>query len=187
MWRDAERICMTPLPVETITCPITGKKVANNSDESWWYTNTVYNVGNFGLLKQYLGRLSTATRRVSVTDWWCKFYEVLSGSKIFQENSVRILLLSVKNVRWYSTLNGQQSYYLLNRSLLRFSKRKSAIMKHCLWSSIYYFLQRICKLGLWCTSKLRLVMSNCLFTVTFRLTAQLLPDLCKTRLTYIRL
>jgi hypothetical protein len=70
MWRDAWRIFTTPLPVETITCPITGKKGANISDESW--TKTVYNVGNLGLLEQYLGRLYTAARRVSVTDWWFK-------------------------------------------------------------------------------------------------------------------
>jgi hypothetical protein len=66
MWRDAERICKTPLPVETITCSFTGRKGTNISDESWWCTKTVYNVRNFRLLEQYLGRLSTATRRVSI-------------------------------------------------------------------------------------------------------------------------
>jgi hypothetical protein len=75
MWRDAGRIFMTPLPVETITGPFTGKKWTNISDESCWCTNTVYNVGNFGFLEQYLGRLSTAARRVSVTDWWFKLYD----------------------------------------------------------------------------------------------------------------
>jgi hypothetical protein len=73
--RDARRILKTPLPVETITCPFTGKKEANISDESRCCTNTVYNVGDFGFFEQYLGRLSAATRRVSVIDWWFRLYD----------------------------------------------------------------------------------------------------------------
>jgi hypothetical protein len=75
MWRDAGRIFTTPLPVQTITCPFTGKQVSNNSEESWWCTNTVYNVGNFVLLEQYLGRISTAARRVSFTDRWFRLLD----------------------------------------------------------------------------------------------------------------